>query len=110
MQKVPITLLNEHIKEGEILDLLKLIENKKISLILDAGLSCIIDPRSKLVIFAKEKNIKIEAPYRSDKILDFLIKTLKGDTTVSLAINPTSSEAKVITKMIYEFESKTFNW
>ena len=60
LQKVPIVLLNEHTKEDEILDLLKLIENKKIGLISDAGLSCIADPGSKLVRIAKEKNIDIE--------------------------------------------------
>lgn len=160
LQKVPIVLLNEHTKEDEILDLLKLIENKKIGLISDAGLSCIADPGSKLVRIAKEKNIDIEAhsgpssiflalmlsglnaqrfafqgylprkedeliqkikdlekesiqnkitqlfieaPYRSDKMLGFLIKTLKSDTTLSLAINLTSKEEKVITKKIYEF-------
>ncbi|HEU63944.1 MAG: Ribosomal RNA small subunit methyltransferase I [Candidatus Anoxychlamydiales bacterium] len=161
LQKVPITLLNEHTKEDEILDLLKLIENKKIGLISDAGLSCIADPGSKLVRLARDKNIKIEAypgpssiflalmlsglnaqrfafqgylprkeeeliqkikdlekesslnkitqvfieaPYRSDKMLDFLIKTLKSAATLSLAINLTSKEEKVITKKIYEFK------
>ena len=141
--------------------LLKLIENKKIGLISDAGLPCIADPGSKLVKLARAKNIKIEAypgpssiflalmqsglnaqkfafqgylprkeeeliekikylekesfqnkitqifieaPYRSDKMLNLLLKILKGDVLLSLAINLTSKDEKVITKKVYEFK------
>ena len=52
----------------------------------------------------KITEVFIEAPYRSDKMLDFLIKTLKSNITLSVAINLTSKEEKVITKKVYEFK------
>jgi len=161
LQKLPIKLLNEHTKDDDILDLLRLVENKKIGLISDAGLPCIADPGSKLIKRLKDKNIEIraypgpssiflalmlsglnaqkfafqgylprkedelilklkklekessqnnitqifiEAPYRSDKMLNCLVKTLNKETLLSVAINLTSKEEKIITKRVLEFK------
>jgi len=162
-QKIKIELLNEHTKDTEIKDLLKLIKEENWGLISDAGLPCIADPGSKLVKLAKEKNIKvkaisgpssiflalmlsglngqkfsfqgylpreennliekikflesvslkqkqtqifIEAPYRSDKLLNILIKTLNKDTVLSIAINLCAKDEKVITQKITQWEKQ----
>lgn len=53
---------------------------------------------------SKEKitQIFIEAPYRSDKIFEVLRKNLKENTLLTVAINLTSKDEKVITKNIKE--------
>lgn len=53
---------------------------------------------------SKEKitQIFIEAPYRSDKIFDILRKNLKENTLLTIAINLTSKDEKVITKNVKE--------
>lgn len=53
---------------------------------------------------AKQKitQIFIEAPYRSDKVFDVLKKNLKETTILSVAINLTSKDEKVITKSVKE--------
>ncbi|NGX63773.1 MAG: Ribosomal RNA small subunit methyltransferase I [Candidatus Anoxychlamydiales bacterium] len=56
---------------------------------------------------SKNKNstqVFIEAPYRSDKMLNILRKTLKKDTLLSLSINLTSKDEKVITKKVKDFQ------
>ncbi len=160
--KIKIRLLNEHTKEDEIKNLINEISNEKWGLISDAGLSCIADPGSILVRYAKEKNIFvqaipgpcsiflalmlsglnaqkfifqgylprqenllikkikilemesskqkltqifIEAPYRSDKIFQILKKNLKENTLLSIAINLTSKDEKILTKSIKEMRT-----
>jgi 16S rRNA (cytidine1402-2'-O)-methyltransferase len=52
----------------------------------------------------KITQIFIEVPYRSDKILKILMKNLKKETLLSVAINLTSESEKIVTKKIKEFQ------
>jgi 16S rRNA (cytidine1402-2'-O)-methyltransferase len=52
--------------------------------------------------------IFIEAPYRSDKLLNFLIKTLKDTAILSVAMNLTTISEKVITQKIKDWKKNPF--
>ncbi|MFA6118764.1 MAG: SAM-dependent methyltransferase [Parachlamydiales bacterium] len=52
----------------------------------------------------KTTQIFIEAPYRSDKLLNILRNTLKDDFYLCIAISLTAKEEKVITKKIKEWK------
>ncbi len=56
----------------------------------------------------KITQIFIEAPYRSDKMLNFLIKYLKKDTTLCVATNLTSKNQKIVRKKIDLFKKQKF--
>jgi len=58
MPKVPVYLLNEHTEKPA--ELLKIPE-ETVGLISDAGLPCLADPGSPLVVVAKKKGIAVEA-------------------------------------------------
>jgi 16S rRNA (cytidine1402-2'-O)-methyltransferase len=162
---IPIYLLNEHSKKEDVNELIKLIKDKDVGLLSDAGLSCIADPGSSLVFLANKNNIKvkalygpssiflalmlsglntqkfyfwgylpkeegeivkklkrlenevflegssqvfIETPYRADKLFGMILKTISEDIYLSLGINLTKKDEKVITKKIGEFKKDKF--
>jgi 16S rRNA (cytidine1402-2'-O)-methyltransferase len=159
MNKIPLSLLNEHTKELDSL-LNPLIQGKTLGLISDAGLCCIADPGADLVFQANkhqilvqsipgpssiflalqlsglpsqrfsfhgylpkddvvstlkilEKKSKqehstqlfIEAPYRSQKLLDTLIQTLSPSTILCVASSLTSHKEKVKVAKISQWRS-----
>ncbi|MCX6990923.1 MAG: SAM-dependent methyltransferase [Chlamydiae bacterium] len=59
---IPITLLSEHTKESEFLQLLAPIMKGEVwGLVSDAGLPCLADPGAKLVLLARQKGLEVEA-------------------------------------------------
>jgi 16S rRNA (cytidine1402-2'-O)-methyltransferase len=62
MARLPLRLLNEHTKPGELADLLAPILSGEIwGLVSDAGLPCLADPGAPLVRLAREKHCRIIA-------------------------------------------------
>ncbi|MBN2479585.1 MAG: SAM-dependent methyltransferase [Parachlamydiales bacterium] len=57
----------------------------------------------------KSTEVFIEAPYRSDKMLTFLLNTLDDDIYLSLAISLTSKDERVITKKVKDFKKNSKN-
>jgi 16S rRNA (cytidine1402-2'-O)-methyltransferase len=58
--KFPLKLLNEHTQKGDVKELLAPLEaGENWGLISDAGLPCLADPGSDLVILAQERGLKI---------------------------------------------------
>lgn len=53
---------------------------------------------------AKSTHLFIEAPYRNEKLLSFLLKTLHEDTFLSLAIDLTASSQEVVTRRVREWK------
>ena len=60
-KEIPFIELNEHTKPQEIQDIKQaLMDGKVVSIVSDAGLPCLADPGSNLVLFCHQKNIKVE--------------------------------------------------
>ena len=59
---------------------------------------------------SRKKNqtqIFIETPYRNNQVLDKLIRNLHSDTLLTIAIDITGSEEKIITKKVGAWKSQT---
>ncbi|MBS0616427.1 MAG: SAM-dependent methyltransferase [Verrucomicrobia bacterium] len=74
--KVPVHLLNEHTKNP--LELLKIAQDE-VGLISDAGLPCLADPGSQLVLAARKAGISVQAyPGPSSILLALMLSGLPG--------------------------------
>jgi 16S rRNA (cytidine1402-2'-O)-methyltransferase len=62
LKEVPFIELNEHTKEDDLKELKEhLKQGKTVGVIADAGLPCLADPGSNLVLFCHQNGIKVEA-------------------------------------------------
>jgi 16S rRNA (cytidine1402-2'-O)-methyltransferase len=64
----------------------------------------------KTSLLEKSTQVWIEAPYRTDKMVDFILSTLQGDTELCVASNLTGKEERVEVKNIssWKKEKKPF--
>ncbi len=161
---IPIRVLNEHTSDQELHELIKLIDQKTVGLVSDAGLPVLADPGSSLIQLANQNNIEvipivgpssivfalmlsgfsgqsftfhgylprkepdlaayvqklikspqshthicIEAPYRNEKFLDFLIKSLPGSATLCVATDITLKTQEVTIKKVSAWKGSNAN-
>ena len=56
-----------------------------------------------------QSQIFIETPYRNNKMLEDLLKTLSDNTKLCIASSLTTSDESIITKSIYEWEKSSIS-
>lgn len=59
IRSLDIKEVSKHTKKEELIEFVSLMKNKTFGLITDCGMSCLADPGSDLIYFARKKNIKI---------------------------------------------------
>lgn len=166
MARLPLRLLNEHSKSGDLETLLEpLLRGECWGLLSDAGLPCVADPGADLVWAARQRSIAveadagpcsillalqlsglpsqrfafhgylprenaplekkieeleafskreistqicIEAPYRSQKLLDALIQRLHPNTRLCFAASLTTPKERVVPQKVSEWRTRPF--
>lgn len=106
MEKCSFYVLSEHTKPNELQEYLKLIKENDAGIISEAGLPCVADPGSDLVLLAQKNNVTVvPLPGSSSILLALMSSGLTGQNFSFNGYLPRESDARI--KKIKELETRS---